>query len=92
MDAIPFGEERARAGAALREAGCDLAVLSSLANVTYATGVEVPVPVGAGAELTYAPWLAVLSADGECGALVLPGAANVEAGANGYACLPFDMI
>ena len=57
------GEELARARAELAKAGIEVAILSSLANVTYVSGIEVPVPVGAAAELTFAPWLAVISAD-----------------------------
>lgn len=54
-------EELARAQAALQTVGCDFALLSSLANVTYVSGFEVPVPVGALAELTYASPLALCS-------------------------------
>lgn len=68
----PATEERARTGAALRDAGIDLAVLSSVANVTYATGVEVPLAYGAGFELSYGPWLAVLPASATGGTLVAP--------------------
>ncbi|MBA2453386.1 MAG: aminopeptidase P family protein [Chloroflexia bacterium] len=38
---------------ALVASRCDAAVLSSIANVTYATDWEVPVPFGAGAELAW---------------------------------------
>src|SRR5688572_26428726 len=54
-------EELARARTALQSAGCDFALLSSLANVTYVSGFEVPIPVGALAELTYASPLALCS-------------------------------
>lgn len=54
-------EELDRARAALKAAGCDFALLSSLANVTYVSGFEVPVPLGANAELTYAAPVALCS-------------------------------
>jgi Xaa-Pro aminopeptidase len=54
-------EELDRARVALRAAGCDFALLSSLANVTYVSGFEVPVPLGASAELTYASPVALCS-------------------------------
>src|SRR5471030_2398272 len=54
-------EELARARAALAEAGCDLALLSSVTNVTYVSGFEVPLPVGVSAAVPYAPPFAVLS-------------------------------
>jgi Xaa-Pro aminopeptidase len=54
-------EELDRARAALTTAGCDFVLLSSLANVTYVSAFEVPVPVGALAELTYASPLALCS-------------------------------
>jgi len=73
-----YGEELERARETVRAARCNVAVLSSIANVTYVSGVEVPVPVGAGAELTYGPWLAVLSVGDGGAALVVPDSA-VEA-------------
>ena len=45
-----MNEELGRAHAELAAAGCDGALLSSLANVTYVSGYEVPVPIGAGAD------------------------------------------
>jgi Xaa-Pro aminopeptidase len=54
-------EELARARAALAAADCDLALLSSLANVTYVSGFEVPHAVGVGAAVTYAAPFAVVS-------------------------------
>ena len=66
------GEELACARAELAAAGIDIAVLSSVANVTYVSGIEVPIPFGAGAELTFAPWLAVISASQAV--LISPGA------------------
>jgi Xaa-Pro aminopeptidase len=89
----PATEEFARARAALAEAGCDFALLSSLPNVTYVTGTEVPVPVGAGAELTYGPWLALVSAREPVGWFVVPagGAATAHDHAMGFEILAFDM-
>jgi len=54
-------EELTQARAALAEAGCDLALLSSVTNVTYVSGFEVPLPVGVSAAVPYAPPFAVLS-------------------------------
>lgn len=90
----PATEEFARARAALASAGCDFALLSSLANVTYVTGTEVPVPVGAGAELTYGPWLALVSAKTASGWFVVPagGAALAREHAAGFDVLAFDML
>jgi len=88
----PATEERARAAAALRAAGINLAVLSSVANVTYATGVQVPVSFGAGAELSYAPWLAVFPAHGDGGALVAPHCSGQDAAGNGFEPLDFDTL
>ena len=54
-------EELQRAQSAIRDQGVDVALISSIANLTYVTGVEVALPVGAGFEMAYAPWLAVVS-------------------------------
>lgn len=56
----------------LRRIGADGAVLASIENVTYVTNVEQPVPVGALAATTVAPWLAVISAKDERGIVVAP--------------------
>ncbi len=56
----------------LRRIGADGAVLGSIENVTYVTNVEQPVPVGALAATTVAPWLAVISAKDERGIVVAP--------------------
>ena len=53
-------EELARARAALAEAGCDLALLASVTNVTYVSGFEVPHPLGVSASVAYAAPFAVL--------------------------------
>jgi Xaa-Pro aminopeptidase len=91
---VPATEEFARARAALSAAGCDFALLSSLANVTYVTGTEVPVPVGAGAELTYGPWLALISARNAHGWFVVPagGAALAREHAAGFDVHAFEML
>ena len=55
-------EELARARAALAAAGCDLALLSSVTNVTYVSGFEVPLAVGVSAAVPYAAPFAVVGA------------------------------
>src|SRR5262245_53252883 len=72
--------ELARAQAAITAAGCDFALLSSLANVTYVSGYEVPVPVGAGAELAYGPPLALLGARDNASCLIVPDGSATTAG------------
>ena len=89
---LPATDERARAATALRDAGIDVVVLSSVANVTYVTGVEVPVPFGAGDALTFAPWLAVFPSQGDGGAVVAPHGAGDAAAANGFEPLGFDTL
>lgn len=74
----------------LTTAGVDIAILSSVANVTYVSGVEVPVPVGAGAELTYAPWLAVIPATSNGAGLVVPGGAAKPSEHYGYERFEFE--
>lgn len=54
-------EELARARVALAAADCDVAVLSSIANVTYVSGFEVPHAVGVSAAVTYAAPFAVVA-------------------------------
>jgi Xaa-Pro dipeptidase len=78
-----------RARSAIADAGIDIALASSVANVTYVSGIEVPVPVGAGAELTFGPWLAILARAGG-GGLVVPRGAGTDAVANGYELFGFD--
>jgi Xaa-Pro aminopeptidase len=92
IEEIAMSEELNRTCDALRRAGADLAVLASVANVTYATGVEVPIPYGAMAELTYAPWLAVISAREGTGWAVVPNyaAARFEGDASDFEPLAFD--
>lgn len=62
MSNVPAqNHELARARAALAEAGCDVALLASVTNVTYVSGFEVPLPVGVSAAVPYAPPFAVLA-------------------------------
>jgi Xaa-Pro aminopeptidase len=63
-------EQLTRARSALTAAGCDFALLSSIHNVTYVSGFEVPVPIGAGAETAYGPSLALCSARDNGGWLI----------------------
>jgi Xaa-Pro aminopeptidase len=65
-------EELARANEELAAAGCDAALLSSLANVTYVSGYEVPVPLGAGAEFAYGVPLALCGRAAGDGCLIVP--------------------
>ena len=54
-------EELARVQAVVAQAGCDLAILSSVANVTYVSGFAVPHAVGFSAVVPYAGPFAVVS-------------------------------
>jgi Xaa-Pro aminopeptidase len=65
-------QELARANEALEANGCDAALLSSLANVTYVSGYEVPVPIGAGAEMSYGVPLALCGRAVPAGCLIVP--------------------
>ncbi len=87
-----MSEELGKACAELRRIGADVAVLASVANVTYVTGVEVPIPYGAMAELTYAPWLAVLSAREEHGWAIVPNfaASLFPDQSSGFETRPFE--
>lgn len=75
-------EELEKARAEIKKAGVDIGVVSSYHNLTYVAGIEIPVPFGAGHEMTYAPWLAVIPTSGGEGALVAPpgGFAGLIAG------------
>lgn len=92
MEANRPRDELARAIAALSAAGCDAVLLSSVANVTYASGWEVPVPVGALAELAYGPPLLLVTVGDGAARLIVPNA--VEAAARATAAvdevLPVD--
>ncbi|MCC7362387.1 MAG: aminopeptidase P family protein [Anaerolineales bacterium] len=59
-------EELARARAALAAAGCDVALLSSVAHVTYVSGFAMPHAVGFSAVTPYAAPFAVLPVAGDC--------------------------
>ena len=52
---MPIGsnEEWGRADDACARGGMDAVLLSSLADVTYISGFEVPIPIGAGSEFAY---------------------------------------
>src|SRR5580765_5653035 len=56
----PVNEELARARAALSAAGCDLAILSSVAHVTYVSGFAMPHAVGFSAVVPYAAPFAIV--------------------------------
>jgi Xaa-Pro aminopeptidase len=73
-------DELIRANAALAALGCDAALLSSLANVTYVSGYEVPVPIGAGAEFAYGVPLALCGRAAPEGCLIVPDGGAVAAG------------
>ena len=75
-----MNEELSRAQTELTAAGCDAALLSSLANVTYVSGYEVPVPIGAGAEMSYGIPLALFEARGDASCLIVPDSSAAAAG------------
>jgi Xaa-Pro aminopeptidase len=85
-------EELHRACEALGRLGADVAVLGTVANVTYVTNVEVPIPFGASAEMTYAPWLAVISVRERRGWAVVPDFAveKIARGSEGFEALGFE--
>jgi Xaa-Pro aminopeptidase len=85
-------EELGRACGTAREAGADAVILGSIHNVTYVTQIEVPIPFGAMAALTYGPWLAIIDAREETGWLVAPNfaAASIEERAAGFTPVPFE--
>lgn len=85
-------DELTQARHALSAAGCDAVLLSSLANVTYVSGYEVPVPVGAHAEMAYGPDLALCSVRDEGSWLIVPAGAANGAGSKSRLerVLPFD--
>ncbi|MDQ3248837.1 MAG: Xaa-Pro peptidase family protein [Chloroflexota bacterium] len=75
----PSNEELARTQQELIAAGCDFALLTSLANVTYVSGFEVPVALGALAEFAYGQPLALCSAWDSASWLVIPNAYTSQA-------------
>src|SRR5689334_8177785 len=62
--ASPENEELARARVALTTAGCDVAILSSVAHVTYVSGWAMPHAVGFSAVTPYAAPFAVVPVAG----------------------------
>ena len=85
-------DELAQARHALAAAGCDAVLLASLANVTYVSGYEVPVPVGAHAEMAYGPDLALCSVADAGSWLIVPAGAAAGAGKRSRldGVIPFD--
>ena len=77
---VAANQELARVREALTAANRDFALLSSLANVTYVGGWEVPVPLGALAELAYGQPLLLCSAREPAAWLVVPNAYATAAG------------
>ena len=73
-----MNEELARAQSSVAAIDCDFMLLSSLHNVTYVSGFEVPIAVGAGAETAYGPSLALCNARSE-GSWLIVSAANAAA-------------
>jgi len=73
-------DELNRAQVALAALGCDAALLSSLANVTYVSGYEVPIPIGAGAEFAYGVPLALCGRAAPAGCLIVPDGGAAVAG------------
>ncbi|MBW7883000.1 MAG: aminopeptidase P family protein [Caldilineaceae bacterium] len=69
---IRDNDEWVRADAACAAAGMQAFLVSSLADVTYVSGFEVPVPVGAGAELAYGIPLALCTVGDAHSWLVAP--------------------
>lgn len=69
---IRNNEEWEQADSACAGAGMHAVLLSSLEDVTYVSGFEVPVPVGAGVELAYGIPLALCSVGDAHGWLVIP--------------------
>ena len=88
---IRDNEEWMRADVACAEAGCDVVLLSSLADVTYLSGFEVPIPLGAGAEFAYGSPLAICTVRDAYGWLVVPDGLLGEAQAQSRldALVPF---
>lgn len=74
-------EELAKLRAELAADGCALAVFGSMEGITYATGWEVPVPLGAGADLAWGRPTLVVS--NEVAVLVVPD--GLESAARGMA-------
>ncbi len=71
---IADNRELARAREALAASGCDFALLSSLANVTYASNWDVPVPLGALAEMSFGQPLMLVAVREPAAWLIVPNA------------------
>jgi Xaa-Pro aminopeptidase len=86
--------ELAKTRAELAAAGADFGLLSSIHNVTYATGWEVPVQLGAGAELAYSWPLLLVSARDDGSWLILPNGqeASARAEATAGAIVPVETL
>ena len=67
-------EELLRAPSSVAACDCDFMLLSSIHNVTYVSGFEVPIPVGAGAETAYGTSLALCNARGAGSWLIVSNA------------------
>ena len=87
-----MSDELNRARDALLRAGHDAALLSSTANVTYAGGWEVPVPLGALAELAWGQPLLLITAHDAGSWLIVPNAYEAAARATATVdeVIPFD--
>ncbi len=85
-------QELDQARHSLAAAGCDVVLLSSLANVTYVSGYEVPVPVGAHAEMAYGPDLALCVVGDEGSWMIVPAgaAAGAQSASRLDGVIPFD--
>jgi len=83
------GEELARLRAELTADGCDAVVLASTAGVTYASGWEVPVPLGALADLSWGRPTLVAARDGGAVLVVPDGLRAAAEGAAVDEVLPF---
>lgn len=85
-------DELVRACQALVESGNDAALLSSTANVTYASAWEVPIPLGAGAEMSWGQPLLLVMAREQTAILIVPAGDETSArsAARVDAVIPFD--
>ncbi|MBA3947327.1 MAG: aminopeptidase P family protein [Herpetosiphonaceae bacterium] len=88
----PANAELERTRTALRAAGYDFALLSSLGNVTYASGYTVPIPVGAHTELAYGSALALIGTRDATNCLLVAAgtAAAAQAAAPHFDILTFE--
>lgn len=86
-----MNHELSKTCAELRAIGADGAVIGSVENVTYVTNAEQPLPYGALASTTVAPWLAIVSTRDERGIVLAPEgkAAELRANAPGFEVIGF---